>query len=160
MHHLTGIHIHSHTTPRDLGYKYTILPERISTPSSILVKMARSSRQRTRHSARRASDTVPLLSQVPKNQPSRETKPVRHNGCRQKQATLHCRSSQAPCKDRTLLRLRLRSGPSMMSIPLSQSWGHDSESEALDHEQSMAAHRREHVRLDWMRRLRRKPHRQ
>lgn len=116
--------------------------------------MARYSHRRTRRSAQGTSDTVPLLSQVPKSQPSREPKYVRHNRRRQEKATLYSRSSQAP-----LLRLRLGSGPSMISSPPPQSWGHDSESEALDHEQSSAALRREHMRLDWMPRLRRKPRR-
>lgn len=120
--------------------------------------MAQSSRRRAYQGTKQdKAKTLYLLGQANNTQPMQETKTTSRNRIRQEKATSEYLSPQTPNTQKVSCS-RSRSECPSRTYPR---WDRPCKSAAYDqYEREIAALHREYVRLDWMRRLRRMPHRQ
>jgi len=113
--------------------------------------------RRKRESMQSEADTLPLLGPANGHQSPRKPRPTPRNASRQEKPKPAHGPTRAPSVDR-ISRPRTRSG--YTSQASSKAW-YPCKGESFDiYEHENVADQREHMRLRWMGRLRRMPHRQ
>ena len=115
--------------------------------------------RRTRQSMQSETDTLPLLGPANRHQSPRKPRPTPRSTNRQEKPTPAHGPTRPPSVDR-ISRPRTRSGNTSQASSRREH-EHPCERESFDiYEHESVGDQREHVRLRWMGRLRRKPHRQ
>ncbi|KAK5805880.1 hypothetical protein VI817_000138 [Penicillium citrinum] len=118
--------------------------------------MGQSSGRQTRQSVRSEADTLPLLRSAHGNQ-VRETRPIPRNARRQEKP----KPAHWPTRPLSVDKINCPQTRSGYTPQASSKAECPCEGESVDiYEHESVADQREHVRLRWMGRLRRMPHRQ